>query len=70
MARHFMGAMYHRPGDSHYHSQQDCSVGKDIPIDDREAGPDGLPLCEKCAALKNRKAKARQREDIARRQRR
>lgn len=61
-----MSTMYHRPGDSHYHSQQDCPVGKAIPIDDREMGPDGLPLCGTCVALKDRKAKAKRREEIAR----
>lgn len=68
MPKHFMETMYHRPGEPHYHSEQDCSFGEEIPIDDREMGPGehGQSLCPKCGALRSQRAKASQREEIAR----
>lgn len=68
MARHLMETMYHRPGDRVFHSEQDCPVGSGIPIDDREmgTGSEGQVQCEKCVTLRNQRAKAAQREEIAR----
>lgn len=61
-----MGKMYHRPGDSHYHSDRNCPIGEAIPIDDRETGDAGLLLCPKCASRRKQRGRAKRREDIAR----